>query len=155
MIVEPGLFFQTKTNNLLFAERTKHVPRGCFNVHPIFAEKARGAIITDVEGKEYIDFAGGIGTANIGHCNKEVLKAIQDQIQKYMHTCFHVVMYEPYVELAKRLNQITPGNFPKKTMLPTAAQRPWRTQSKLPGMPLGDQPPLLLSMPFMVEPFWP
>src|SRR4030043_1971832 len=105
-----------KTNQLLLAERLKHVPQGPFNVHPIFAEKAKGAIITDVEGKEYIDFAGGIGVNNLGHCNEEVLKAVQDQIQKYIHTCFHVVMYEPYVKLAKRLNEITPGNFPKKTM---------------------------------------
>jgi 4-aminobutyrate aminotransferase/(S)-3-amino-2-methylpropionate transaminase len=103
-------------NEFLLHERNKHVPQGPFNVHPIFAEKAKGAILTDVEGKEYIDFAGGIGVNNIGHCDEEVLKAIRDQIDKYIHTCFHVVMYEPYVELAKRLNEITPGNFPKKTM---------------------------------------
>ncbi len=105
-----------KTNKLLLAERNKHVPQGPFNVHPIFADKANGATITDVEGKEYIDFAGGIGVANVGHGDEEILKAVQNQIQKYIHTCFHVVMYEPYVELAKRLNEITPGNFPKKTM---------------------------------------
>ena len=105
-----------KTNKTLLDERNLHVPQGPFNTHPIFVEKAKGAIIIDVEGKEYIDFAGGIGVNNIGHCNDEVLKAVQDQIQKYIHTCFHVVMYEPYVELAKRLNEITPGNFPKKTM---------------------------------------
>ena len=105
-----------KTNKSLLDERNKHIPQGPFNTHPIFVSKAKGALITDVEGKEYIDFAGGIGVNNIGHCDEEVLKAIQDQIQKYIHTCFHVVMYEPYVELAKRLNQITPGNFPKKTM---------------------------------------
>jgi 4-aminobutyrate aminotransferase/(S)-3-amino-2-methylpropionate transaminase len=105
-----------KTNDLLLAERNRHIPQGPFNVHPIFVEKAKGAIITDVEGKEYIDFAGGIGVNNVGHCDDEVLKAVQDQIQKYIHTCFHVVMYEPYVELAKKLNQITPGSFPKKTM---------------------------------------
>jgi 4-aminobutyrate aminotransferase/(S)-3-amino-2-methylpropionate transaminase len=105
-----------KTNKSLLAERNKHIPQGPFNVHPIFAEKAQGEIITDVEGKEYIDFAGGIGTVNVGHCDEEVLKAIQDQIKKYIHTCFHVVMYEPYVELAKRLNEMAPGDFPKKTM---------------------------------------
>ena len=105
-----------KTNDSLLAERNRHIPHGPFNVHPIFVEKAKGAIITDVEGKEYIDFAGGIGVNNVGHCDDEVLKAVQVQIQKYIHTCFHVVMYEPYVELAKKLNQITPGNFPKKTM---------------------------------------
>jgi 4-aminobutyrate aminotransferase/(S)-3-amino-2-methylpropionate transaminase len=105
-----------KTNESLMAERNKHVPQGVFNVHPIFVEKAKGAIITDVEGKEFIDFAGGIGVANVGHCDDEVLKAVLDQAQKYIHTCFHVVMYESYVELAKRLNQLTPGDFPKKTM---------------------------------------
>lgn len=105
-----------KTNESLLNERNRHIPQGPFNVHPIFAQKAEGAIITDVEGKEYIDFAGGIGVSNVGHRNTEVLDVIQDQIQKYLHTCFHVVMYEPYVELAKRLNSITPGNFPKKTM---------------------------------------
>lgn len=107
----------TKTNESLLAERNKHIPQGPFNVHPIFAEKAKGAIITDVEGKEYIDFAGGLGAINIGHCDEKVVNAIQDQIQKYIHTCFHVVMYEPYLELAKRLNKITPGFFPKKTLL--------------------------------------
>lgn len=106
-----------KTNESLLAERNKHVPQGPFNTHPIFAEKAKGALITDVEGKEYIDFAGGIGVSNAGHCDEEVLKAVEDQVRKYIHTCFHVVMYEPYVELAKRLNQITPGAFAKKTML--------------------------------------
>ena len=103
-------------NELLLAERNRHIPQGPFNTHPVFAEKAKGAVITDVEGKEYIDFAGGIGTMNVGHSDEEVLKAIRDQIQKYTHTCFHVVMYESYVELAKRLNSLTPGNFPKKTM---------------------------------------
>ena len=105
-----------KNNKSLLAERNQNIPQGPFNVHPIFAEKARGAIITDVEGKEYIDFAGGIGTVNVGHCDEEVLKAVQDQMGRYIHTCFHVVMYEPYVELAKKLNEITPGAFPKKTM---------------------------------------
>src|SRR4030042_1517477 len=105
-----------KTNELLLNERNKHIPQGPFNTHPIFAKKAKGSIITDVEGKEYIAFAGGIGVSNVGHCNEDVLKAVQDQIQKYIHTCFHVVMYEPYVELARRLNAITPGGFPKKTM---------------------------------------
>ena len=105
-----------KTNESLLIERNKNVPQGPFNVHPIFADKAQGAIITDVEGKEYIDFAGGIGVVNVGHCDENVVRAIEDQIRNYIHTCFHVVMYESYVELAERLNKITPGNFEKKTM---------------------------------------
>ena len=105
-----------KSNEVLLAERIQHIPQGPFNIHPIFAKKAKGAIVTDVEGKEYIDFAGGIGVNNIGHCDEEVLKAVRDQIDQYIHTCFHVVMYEPYVDLARRLNSLTPGTFPKKTM---------------------------------------
>ena len=105
-----------KTNESLLAERLKHVAQGPFNTHPIFAKKAKGALITDVEDKEYIDFAGGIGVNNIGHCDPAVVEAIQDQVQQFVHTCFHVVMYESYVELAKRLNELAPGNFPKKTM---------------------------------------
>jgi 4-aminobutyrate aminotransferase/(S)-3-amino-2-methylpropionate transaminase len=54
--------------------------------------------------------------ANVGHCDEEVVKAVKDQAKKNMHTCFHIAMYEPYVELAKKLNGITPGKFPKKTM---------------------------------------
>lgn len=108
--------FCMKTNESLLQARNQHIPQGPFNVHPIFVQKAKGATITDVEGREYIDFAGGIGVNNIGHCDEEVVKAVQDQIQQYIHTCFHVVMYEPYVELAKRLNAIVPGDFQKKTM---------------------------------------
>jgi len=105
-----------KRNETLIWERNKHIPRGPFNTHPIFAQKAKGALIIDVDGKEYVDFAGGIGVANVGHCDEEVVKAIRDQAGQYIHTCFHVVMYEPYVELAKRLNALTPGQFSKKTL---------------------------------------
>ena len=65
-----------KTNESLVAERNRHIPQGPFNTHPIFAARAKGAVITDVEGREYIDFAGGIGVANAGHCDDEVVKAI-------------------------------------------------------------------------------
>ena len=142
-----------KTNDSLLAERNRHIPQGPFNVHPIFVEKAKGAIITDVEGKEYIDFAGGIGVNNVGHCDEEVLKAVQDQIQKYIHTCFHVVMYEPYVELAKRLNEITPGIFKKRRCLQIAVQRPLRMQSRLPVMRQAGALRSLLRMLSMAEPF--
>jgi len=105
-----------KTNESLLAERLKHVPQGPFNTHPIFIQKASGAIITDVEGKEYVDFTGGIGVENVGHCDGAVVEAIQDQVKNYIHPCFHVVMYEPYIELARKLNELSPGKFPKKTM---------------------------------------
>jgi 4-aminobutyrate aminotransferase / (S)-3-amino-2-methylpropionate transaminase / 5-aminovalerate transaminase len=104
------------TNEALLQQRVKHVPQGPFHVTPAFIRKARGAVMTDVEGKEYIDFAGGIGVMNVGHCHPKVVEAIKDQAEKYIHTCFHVAMYDPYVTLAARLNDLTPGDFPKMTM---------------------------------------
>ena len=105
-----------RTNQELMALRQEHVPRGPFNITPIFVKRAKGAVIEDVEDKEYIDFAGGIGVENVGHCAEQVVGAIKEQAEQYIHTCFHVVMYEPYIVLAKRLNELTPGDFPKKTM---------------------------------------
>ena len=105
-----------RTNQELMALRQEHVPAGPFNITPIFARRAKGAVIEDVEGREYIDFAGGIGVENVGHCAEQVVDAIKEQAEQFIHTCFHVVMYEPYIELAQRLNEITPGDFPKKTM---------------------------------------
>jgi 4-aminobutyrate aminotransferase/(S)-3-amino-2-methylpropionate transaminase len=103
-------------NESLLAERNEHVPRGVFNIHPVFVKEAEGSLLTDVDGKRYIDFAGGIGVVNVGHGNDLVLSAVQEQARKYIHTCFHVVMYEPYVALAKKLNLLAPGDFSKKTM---------------------------------------
>ncbi|MBW2312479.1 MAG: aspartate aminotransferase family protein, partial [Deltaproteobacteria bacterium] len=105
-----------RTNQELMALRQEHVPAGPFNITPIFARRAKGAVIEDVEGREYIDFAGGIGVENVGHCAEQVVAAIKEQAEQFIHTCFHVVMYEPYIELAQRLNEITPGDFSKKTM---------------------------------------
>ncbi len=97
--------------------RQQYVARGPANVTPVFVEKAKGALITDVDGNEYIDFAGGIGVINVGHCSDEVVNAVKEQAEKFIHPCFHVTMYEPYVKLARKLAEITPGDFPKKTML--------------------------------------
>ena len=97
--------------------REQHVPQGPVNLTPIFVKEAKGAVITDVEGKEYIDFAGGIGVNNIGHSHPKVVKAIKDQADRFTHTCFHVAMYDSYVELAQRLNELAPGDFDKMTLL--------------------------------------
>jgi 4-aminobutyrate aminotransferase/(S)-3-amino-2-methylpropionate transaminase len=72
--------------------------------------------MVDVEGREYIDFAGGIGVNNVGHCHPKVVAAIKDQADKLIHSCFHVAMYPPYVELAAKLNELAPGDFSKRTM---------------------------------------
>jgi 4-aminobutyrate aminotransferase/(S)-3-amino-2-methylpropionate transaminase len=77
--------------------------------------EAKGALVWDVEGKEFLDFSGGIGVLNVGHCPDEVVEAIRDQAGKYLHSCFMVQMYEPYIALAKALNELVPGRYPKKT----------------------------------------
>ncbi|MEO8198892.1 MAG: 4-aminobutyrate--2-oxoglutarate transaminase [Gemmatimonadota bacterium] len=77
---------------------------------------ADGAIITDVDGNRLIDFAGGIGTLNVGHRNPEVLAAIREQLDHYLHLAFPVATYEPYVLLAERMNAITPGTHEKRTL---------------------------------------
>ena len=78
-------------NEYLRELRARVVPQGPFNVTPLFVEKAKGAVVYDVEGRELIDFSGGIGVINVGHCHPKVVAAIKDQAEKYTHTCFHVV----------------------------------------------------------------
>jgi 4-aminobutyrate aminotransferase/(S)-3-amino-2-methylpropionate transaminase len=78
---------------------------------------AKGATITDVDGNEWIDFAGGIGVVNLGHCPDEVVKAIQEQAAKYIHTSFNVVTYEPYIKLCETLCKILPHGKKTKAML--------------------------------------
>lgn len=102
--------------NELIALRNQHIPQGPFNVAPVFIKDAKGAVLVDVEGKEYIDFAGGIGVNNVGHAHPKVVEAIKDQADRFIHTCFHIGMYESYVALARQLNEKTPGTFPKMTM---------------------------------------
>jgi len=103
-------------NEQLLKMRNEHVPQGPFNTTTAFIREARGAVMIDVDGREFIDFAGGIGVNNVGHCHPKVVAAIKDQADKYIHTCFHVALYESYVELAARLNELAPGDFPKMTM---------------------------------------
>jgi 4-aminobutyrate aminotransferase/(S)-3-amino-2-methylpropionate transaminase len=105
----------TKKNDALTALRKQQVPQAPYNITPAFIREASGAVMIDVDGQELIDFAGGIGVNNVGHCHPKVVAAIQDQAEKYIHTCFHVAMYEPYIELATKLNKLSPGNFPKMT----------------------------------------
>ena len=100
----------------LMERRQEFVARGVASTMNVFAAKADGAIIEDVDGNQYIDFAGGIGAMNIGHSQAEVTKAIAEQAAKFTHTCFSVMMYEPYIELAERLVKLTPGEFPKKAL---------------------------------------
>jgi 4-aminobutyrate aminotransferase/(S)-3-amino-2-methylpropionate transaminase len=100
----------------LLARRQQFVARGVSSTLNVFAAQADGAIIYDVDGNRYIDFAGGIGVMNIGHSRPEVVQAITEQAAKFTHTCFSVMMYEPYIDLAERIVQLAPGDFPKKAI---------------------------------------
>ncbi|MEO8291973.1 MAG: 4-aminobutyrate--2-oxoglutarate transaminase, partial [Actinomycetota bacterium] len=99
-----------------FERRTAAVPRGVGAIHPIVTARASGAIVEDVDGNRFIDLATGIAVLNVGHSAPEVVAAITKQAELDTHTCFHVTANEPYIELAERLNALTPGSFPKKTM---------------------------------------
>ncbi len=103
-------------NEQLMELRNKHVPQGVSLLNPAFISEAHGAIMVDEDGRELIDFAGGIGVNNVGHCHPKVVAAIKDQAEKFIHTCFHVAPYEAYIELAGRLNELAPGDSPKMTM---------------------------------------
>ena len=100
----------------LSERRSKAVPRGLSHATPIYVAKTEGAILEDVDGNRYIDLAGGIGCLNTGHRAPGVLTAIERQLDKFLNTCVQVTPYECYVRLAERLNEITPGKFPKKTL---------------------------------------
>ncbi|MGO9268667.1 MAG: 4-aminobutyrate--2-oxoglutarate transaminase [Terriglobia bacterium] len=97
--------------------RASAVPRGIHQATPIFVARAEGAVLEDVDGNRFIDFAGGIGCQNVGHRSPGVVAAIRDQLDRALHLCFSVTPYEGYVRLAERLNHLAPGDFPKKTML--------------------------------------
>ncbi len=105
------------TNSELMKRRQAAVAQGAANIHGIFADRAENAELWDVEGKRYIDFAGGIGVLNTGHRHAKVMAAVEAQMKRFTHTCFHVAPYEPYVALAERLNAAAPGDFDKKTLL--------------------------------------
>src|SRR6202162_5699236 len=99
----------------LLARREAAIPRGPSLGTSIFAAKAQGATIEDVDGNRYLDFAGGIGCLNVGHRAPKVQKAVQEQLDKFLHLCFGVTPYEGYVALAEKLNALAPISGPKKT----------------------------------------
>ncbi|WP_395701445.1 aminotransferase class III-fold pyridoxal phosphate-dependent enzyme, partial [Aquabacterium sp.] len=104
-------------NAALMARRRAALPAGLGQAHEIFVERAENAEVWDVEGRRYIDFAGGIAVLNTGHRHPRLVAAVQQQLERYTHTCFQVLAYEPYVELAERLNAMAPGAFAKKSFL--------------------------------------
>ncbi|WP_207890495.1 4-aminobutyrate--2-oxoglutarate transaminase [Rubrobacter taiwanensis] len=99
----------------LMERRRAAVSSGVGIAAPIFVREAKGALLTDVDGNTFIDFAGGIGVMNAGHSDPRVVEAIKEQAERFTHTCFYVAHYEPYVELAEKLNELVPGDFEKRT----------------------------------------
>jgi len=98
-------------NSIALLERRKNsVAKGHGSVCDIFIQKAESALFTDVDGNIFIDFAGGIGSMNVGHMHPEVITAAEKQLQKYIHTCFTVAPYEGYIKLAEKLSNKAPIN---------------------------------------------
>ncbi|HTY54417.1 MAG TPA: 4-aminobutyrate--2-oxoglutarate transaminase [Candidatus Binataceae bacterium] len=105
------------TNESLMARRDAAVARGVSRSHSIFVERGQNAELWDVEGRRYVDFAGGISVLNVGQRHPRVISAVTAQLERYIHTCFQVLSNEPYVALAERLNRLAPGPGKKKTLI--------------------------------------
>lgn len=106
-------------NSSLMARRQAAIPRGIGHSHEVFIARGENAEVWDVEGSRYVDFAGGIAVLNTGHRHPAIIAAVKAQLDLYTHTCFQVLAYEPYIELAERINAKAPGDFAKKTMFLT------------------------------------
>ena len=104
-------------NETLMARKAAATPRGVGVMGTFFADRADNAELWDVEGRRFIDFAGGIAVMNTGHGHPKVVAAITEQLARFTHTCYQVVPYESYVALAEKLNALTPGTHAKKTAL--------------------------------------
>ena len=101
----------------IVARREAASPRGAAKLTPVAITSATGAAITDADGNTFLDFAGGIGVLAVGHCPPNVVNAIKNQAEQLIHLCAIVGTYEPYVEVAELMNEVTPGDFAKKTIL--------------------------------------
>ena len=106
-----------QTNQQWIARRNAAVPRGLTNASAIYADRAENAELWDVEGRRYIDFAGGIAVVNTGHRHPKVMEAVQAQLRRFTHTAFQVVPYDSYILLAERLNKLAPIPGQVKTLL--------------------------------------
>jgi 4-aminobutyrate aminotransferase/(S)-3-amino-2-methylpropionate transaminase len=101
----------------IVARREAATPPGAAKLTQIAVDRAEGAVVVDADGNHLLDLAGGIGVLAVGHCPERVVAALRDQAARLVHACAIVATYEPYVEVAERLNEVTPGDFRKKTLL--------------------------------------
>jgi 4-aminobutyrate aminotransferase / (S)-3-amino-2-methylpropionate transaminase / 5-aminovalerate transaminase len=107
---------QSSSNADLQKRRESAIPPGHSSGNTFYVASAKGAVITDVEGRNYIDFAGGIAVMNVGHSHPKVIAAIKDQADKFTHTCFMVAPYAAPVQLAEKLCRLVPGSFSKSAL---------------------------------------
>jgi 4-aminobutyrate aminotransferase / (S)-3-amino-2-methylpropionate transaminase / 5-aminovalerate transaminase len=114
---------EKSATELVQEARGRYVARG-ISTPPLVVERAEGARIWDVDGREYVDFAGGLGCANLGHNLPAVVDALHAQVDRYLHQCFMVGMYEPYVEVCRRLAELSPckGADQKSVLLNSGAE---------------------------------
>lgn len=108
---------QTITSKSLLQLHAQYVPKGVSVQNKVVITRAQGARMWDEEGNEYLDFAGGIGVLNVGNAHPEIVEAVTQQAQKLIHTCIHVTLNEPYLQLVEQLCKIAPIVGDKKAML--------------------------------------
>lgn len=110
----------THNTKRLLALRDQHVPRGIITAHPVVAARGEGAQLWDVDGKRFLDFVGGIGVLNTGHCHPRLVEAVRRQVGEISHASFQVAAYEPYLEVVARLNHLIGGEEHFKSVLFTS-----------------------------------
>ncbi len=110
------------SNSDLAARREAAIPRGIASMTRVFAERAENAEVWDVEGRRFVDFAGGIAVLNTGHRHPKVMEAVARQSERFTHTAFQVMAYESYVELAERLNALVPIQGAKTLLMNSGAE---------------------------------
>jgi 4-aminobutyrate aminotransferase/(S)-3-amino-2-methylpropionate transaminase len=98
-------------------QRNEYVPAGVYLVQPVTIAKSHGAVVEDVDGNTLLDFTSGIGVTSLGHCTEEIVQTITDQANKLIHSCIHVGNYQVYIDLAKKLCEITPGSHKKRALM--------------------------------------
>lgn len=124
----------SKTNESLLKRRQAAVPRGVGQIHPVVAERAENSTVWDVEGREYIDFAGGIAVLNTGHLHPKVIAAVQEQLGK-LSTPASRCWPQPYIELAEEIAKRVPATSRRRPCWSPPAPKPWRTPSRSPAPP--------------------
>ena len=103
-------------NHELAELEKRYIPKGHTCANHVYVESANGAVVRDVTGHEYIDFSGGIGVMNIGHSHPKIVAAIKNQAEKFTHTCFMVLPYEPLVEACRTSVRVVQVEGPKKAL---------------------------------------